>query len=497
MLIKTDQDTLQSYFEDASGLRGGHAGAVVIPETDEELAAYLKQCSLKGTKVTISGGGTGVTGGRVPFGGELLSLEKFTALSPVDKLSGHTAMITVGAGVRIADLKKLVRADGWLYPPDPTEQLSTIGGNIATNASGSRGYRYGSTRAYVQSVRGVTAEGRLISLSRGECLADKSGTLIVPTDSTFLNFKIPSYTTDIHKNAAGYFSRPQMDAVDLFIGSEGTLAAITSATVLLIPDTEGIIGGIAFIPRSTDALALVRRIRAANRESGIRPLSLEYFDRNALSLLRDDYPAIPQDAAAAIFFEQDVSQARRDSVVSSWADQFESFGVPSENVWFADQEKDEQAFRDLRHRLPEKVNEIVRRNGYPKTGTDLAVSENAFAEMMAYYDTVLGASGMQYLVFGHIGEFHMHANLLPSNEAEYVRAKQIYLDLARKAVSLGGTVSAEHGIGKLKHPFLELMLGGAGIAEMARVKRVFDPALILNRGNIIPESLFSGKKDTR
>ena len=159
-----------------------------------------------------------------------------------------------------------------------------------------------------------------------------------------------------------------------------------------------------------------------------------------------------------------------------------------------DRPEDQQSFREFRHALPEHVNEIVRKHRFPKTGTDIAVPDAHFEEMMRFYEATLEASGIRHLVFGHIGESHMHANLLPSTEAEFHRSKQLYLELAEKAIALGGTVSAEHGIGKLKHAFLEKMVGEKGIKEMTAVKKALDPACILGLGNIFPSAVLLQKK---
>lgn len=216
-------------------------------------------------------------------------------------------------------------------------------------------------------------------------------------------------------------------------------------------------------------------------------MSLEYFDSGALELLRQDYGDIPSSARAAIFFEQAVDGDTADRAIDAWARAFEKHGVSFDSVWFGTTEREEKLFREFRHRLPEKVNEIVRRNKFPKTGTDLAVPDTNFLEMIKYYEEELRRSGIRYLVFGHIGESHIHANLLPDNERDYAGSRNTYLKLATKAVSLGGTVSAEHGIGKLKHLFLEKMLGPGGVSELASLKKSLDPSLILGQNNIFPK----------
>lgn len=496
MIIKTDKQSIESYICDESGFCGGFADKAVVPESAQELAAVLKECSLNGTPVTVSAGGTGVTGGRVPVGGIVLSVEKFNATGGIKVVNASEAVITAGAGVAIKELKEKAKAQGWLYAPDPTEQGSFLGGNISTNASGSRGFKYGPTRNYVKRLQIAFTNGEILDIRRGEIFASKDGVLKVPFKSGMLELKLPDYKLPQIKNAAGYFNSPGMDLIDLFIGQEGTLGVVIEADVMLVPAIGRILTGIAFFKEednSWDFVAEIKHLSSRTKKKadkeGVDAMSLEYFDYGALELLREDYADIPKQARAAVFFEQIVGDENNDVIIDKWAKAMDKFGVPLESVWFGTTEREEKLFRDFRHRLPEKVNEIVRRNKFPKTGTDLAVPDNRFMDMLRYYRAELDSSGIRTLMFGHIGESHMHANLLPENEADYEKSKAIYLELAKTAVSVGGTVSAEHGIGKLKHRFLEIMLGKNGVLELVRLKKQLDPSVILGRANIFDEKL--------
>ena len=202
-----------AYLEDASNLRG-HAERLFVPADEAALSAVLREASAGGTPVTIAGAGTGVTGARVPFGGWVVSLEKFNRL---EIGSGHARC---GAGVLLRDLHAGAQARGQFYPPDPTETGAAIGGNIATNASGSRSFLYGSTRRWIESLRVVLADGTVREFRRGEAIDFDPGSVPLPA---------------VTKNTAGYLLRPGMDWVDLFCGSEGTLGVVTEARVRLLP----------------------------------------------------------------------------------------------------------------------------------------------------------------------------------------------------------------------------------------------------------------------
>jgi D-lactate dehydrogenase (cytochrome) len=492
VIIKTDPAIIAGYLEDASGFTSGRADRLVIPETCEELAAYLAEASRRAESITVSGGRTGVAAGSIPRHGTLLSLEKFDTLGPVQR-QGDGGWITAGAAARVEAVKTAAAAQGLLYAPDPTERTGTLGGNVATNASGGQGFKYGTTRAHVLGLTAVLSTGERLTLERGRGPRHPDLLVYALDSGRALQVQRPFLPQlRVAKNAAGYFSAPNMDPLDLLIGMDGTLAVITEIKLRLLPAPEGVFSLAAFFPTLPEAVGCADRLRQASRQpqpaSGLAPVALEFMDRNALALLRPQFPSLPAEAAAVLLIEQEFTRAAEDSCLAAWSDFFTSLGVPDRMLWLATSPQDRERLRAFRHALPETVNSMVRQRKFPKVGTDMAVPEEELSAMLSVYTQGLETSGMEHLIFGHIGECHLHVNVLPRNTGEFERAKRLYLDFAAEAVRRGGTVSAEHGIGKLKHDFLRLMVGEAGFQEMARVKRVFDPAFILNRGNIFPEN---------
>lgn len=162
----------------------------------------------------------------------------------------------------------------------------------------------------------------------------------------------------------------------------------------------------------------------------------------------------------------------------------EEYGIDTNNVWFATNENEQEEFRKFRHKIPESVNELVKKYKIPKVGTDIAVPHENLEEMIYFCEKKFNEANLMHLTFGHIGESHLHANLIAKSKQEYEKCRKIYLEIAKKAVELGGTVSAEHGIGKTKHPFAETMLGTEGIEEMRKFKLSLDPSNILGQNNI-------------
>ena len=480
MIIKRDPDIIKGYFEDYSGLLGGYADRVILPEDEKEVRDILLEASSKKVPVTISGGGTGVTGARIPFGGWVIATERFNKIIAINK-GIFTA--TLQPGVMLTDLENELSKKGLTYLPDPTEPNAFIGGTISTNASGAKGFKYGSTRNYVKRLRVILSTGDIIDIKRGDYFINKGALFSLKLKDKEIKIKIPDYSMPEIKTAAGYYVKDHMDLLDLFIGHEGTLGFILEADIALNEKPENIMSFFSFFSSENDAISFVKDAKAYNA------MSLEYMDENALALLRTKYPNVPKSAKGLIYFEQDYKKEFEPKVIDSWAKLLEKHNALTEDSYFADSDKERAKLKELRHALPDAVNEIVKKNKMPKVGTDIAVPDNRFREMLKFYKEKLSSSGIDYLIFGHIGESHMHVNMLPRTEEEFKKSRGIYMEFAKKAVSMGGTVSAEHGIGKLKHPFLEIMYGKDNLKQMALLKKSLDPSCMLGLDNIFPKEL--------
>jgi D-lactate dehydrogenase (cytochrome) len=487
--VKTQPDDLQNYLTDASNMQGGHAESLFIPESAEEIAAILREANDSKTPVTVSGARTGTVGGAIPFGGVVISLEKLNSITIVK--SAKTA--TVGAGVILADLQKAVEAEGLFYPPDPTEWSCQIGGTVATNASGARSFKYGATRNFVTGLKIVLASGDTVNIKRGALIASDGNLIELETEQgKQITIKLPTYERpDVRKNVSGYFNEQPLDAIDLFIGSEGTLGVITEIELSLLPKPEGFFSGIVFFAEEADLLAFVdeaRELSFGNRKlkivNGFDAALLEYFDANSLKFISEKFPETPTDAVGAIFFEQETTADSEDALLEQWNELLEKNNADLDRSWFTTSEQDREKMRAFRHALPVSVNERVVRNKQRKIGTDMAVPDANFAGFLRFYKQTLDASGLDYVIFGHIGDCHLHANILPKDESEAEQARHLYGRFIAQSIMLGGTISAEHGIGKLKSKYLQVMMGERYINEMAELKRVFDPNGILGRGNV-------------
>jgi D-lactate dehydrogenase (cytochrome) len=498
MLAKTQPDELKNYLSDASNMPGGHAERLFVPETAEEIVDVLRQANELGEAVTISGARTGNVGGAVPFGGWVLSLERLNKIKNIDK-EAMTAVVE--PGVILVDLQKAVEAEGLYYPPDPTEWSCQIGGNVATNASGARSFKYGATREYVNGLKLVLADGDVLHLRRGELFSDRTGVVEVKTVSgRSITAKVPTYRRpNVRKNVSGYFNAQPLDAIDIFIGSEGTLGVITEIELRLLPKPEGFFSGIVFFTDHGDLMAFVEEARQRSFRSKLQPPAtaggsdlnatlLEYFDDRSLGFIREKFPETPDGMAGAVYFEQETTAETEDALFEAWNALLEKHNANIDGSWFTTTDADREKMRVFRHALPMAVNERLVRTGQKKISSDMSVPDENFAGFLKFQKEMLEASGLDHIIFGHIGDCHLHANLLPKSDDEAVRSRHIYGRLIAQAIMIGGCVSAEHGIGKMKSKYLYVMMGERYLNEMAELKRAFDPKGILGRGN-----MFDGK----
>ena len=470
MIIKKEANQILNYLEDTSNLKIGNATAVYVPKNENEVLAVIKEARRRNIPLVASGAGTGTVGGRIPLGDAVVSLEKMNNIVSIDKKKMRAVL---QAGVLIDDFLKALESKKLFYPPFPTERTAFIGSNVATNASGEYSYRFGSTRKYVERIKVVLSTENVLDIRRGEYTADENGVIASP----FFKVKIPAYISPDIKNAAGYFSRPGMDLIDLFIGSEGTLGIITEVELKLIPILPPRSIMIIFLEKREEALKLLERVK---NEKGFNIYAIEYFDANSLGILKKVFPNIPS-CQSALYIEQEKKK------LDPWLELLEEYSPV--DTWIGENERDYKKLIDFRHKLPELINEYFRQIKQTKVSIDIAVPEDYFAKLFDFYHDIAKTTSVEYVIFGHIGENHLHFNFFPKNEEERRRVNMAYAEVVKKAVKAGGTVSAEHGIGKLKHKYLEMMYSREGIMEMVRIKKQIDPFCLFGLNNIFPKEL--------
>ncbi|OGS35430.1 MAG: hypothetical protein A2474_06700 [Elusimicrobia bacterium RIFOXYC2_FULL_34_12] len=481
-----------SYLQDESKLSYGNVEYLAFPENDKDISEFLKFASSKNIPVTISNGKTGVVGGAVPLKGALISLEKLNKIFGIKNVDNEYR-VHLQSGVVLSDLfayseNESFASEKYFYPVDVTETTAHVGGTVSTNASGERSFKYGPTRNWVRALKVILSDGNILNIERNKIFAKNYIMDIKLPNGNIKTIDIPKYKMPSTKNAAGYYAKENMDLIDLFIGSEGTLAVITELELALIKKPKNVMSLLSFFNTEKDAFnfffSAVKELKTA--------VVFEYFDNGAFELLTPKIAGLPKDRKFAIFFETEFTDNTINDITSNIEKLLNKNNSTMDDTWGGFAKKDMEKIREIRYKIPETINETIakRKQKYPdihKISADIAVPPDKFTEMISYYKSKLEPLKFQYTIFGHIGENHLHMNIIPNDHEEFIKAKELHLDFAKKAVSLGGTVSAEHGIGKIKHQYLEVMYGKNGIQEMIAIKKILDPKLILNRGDVFSE----------
>jgi glycolate oxidase len=452
--ISRDEDVRRAYSADASGLVLV-PDAVARPTTADEVAALLADSSASGTPVTAAGAQTSTTAASIADRGTLLSLRAMTRILDLDPAA---RTVRCEPGVLVGDLKRACAAQGLLLPLDPTsEEECTVGGAIACNASGARSLRYGATRPHVRALRVALADGSIVDLRR----------------------------TALEKNTVGY--QLAHDPVDWFVGSEGTLGVVVEAELALLPMPEQVVG--LALPFATEPDAL-RFVVAARESRAVSPRCIEFFDVRALAIARsaEGTPGWAAGAEALVYVEESPPRGATPAL-DDWLALAEQHGAVIDDVRVYEGEGALRDARRFRHAVPAHMNErgaARRPHGGRKVSTDWAVPYRELGHALGRARALADEAGIdQAVAYGHAGNGHPHQNFIAHDAGELTRIQAVVEATLREVIALGGTVAAEHGIGKIKQRWLPLQMSPLQVRVMRAVKRELDPAGILAPGNVL------------
>ena len=452
-LVSADEDVRRSFARDASGLELVPEG-VARPTTEAEVVDILRTAHADRTAITAAGGQTSTTGASISDKGILLSLRGLTEIGAVDR---ERLTVRVQAGVILGDLKRRLAEEGLLFAPDPTsEEDVTVGGAIACNASGARSLLYGATRPHVAALRVAMADGSIHELRR----------------------------TRLEKNTVGY--APVHDPIDWFIGSEGTLGVVLEAELALLPLPPNVAGLAIPFPSEDRALDF---IIAARSSTLVSPRCLEYFDERALEIARTAEGAAEwARGAGALVYTEQVAAAGGEIPLERWLLLAEEYGAVENDISVYESPAALREARRLRHTVPSTMIERgsrYRAAGGRRVSTDWAVPYRHLKDAIRESRRFATEAGIdQPVVYGHAGNGHPHQNFIARDSAELARMEQVVEQTLRYVVSIGGTVAAEHGIGKIKRRWLPLQLTPLQLGMMRAMKRELDPAGLLAPGNL-------------
>jgi glycolate oxidase subunit GlcD len=425
------------YLEDATANRGlrGWADAIVLPSTTEEVASVVAWCYEHDVPLVPRGGGTGYAGGAVPFGGIVLALERLQRVRSFEPLFWR---IAVESGVTTWQLRRLARENGLMFPPDPgAGEQSQVGGNVATNAGGPHAFKYGVVGRWVTGLEAVLAPGEVVVVGSAA-----------------------------RKDVAGY------DLKSLLIGSEGTLGVVTAVWLRLLPAPERLLPVAAFYPTVDAGCDAIEAVYGA----GIGAAALEYLDAAAIRYGGGAYPReVPADAGLLVIAEADGSAAEAERVAGELVEALSPSALavqrpPLEELW---RWREGLSFAVAAATAGRRVSE------------DVAVPPDRLRDAITGTLEIGARHGLEACGWGHAGDGNVHSSFLVAGDEQEAAALAALDDLAALALSLGGTISGEHGIGVLKLPHLAARFPPRTLALQQEIKRVFDPKGLLNPGKKI------------
>ena len=517
--VRTDVEAVGAVLEDAAHFSGGHAAGVAQPRTEADVAAVVTRAA----RVLPIGAQSSLTGGATPMGDTVLGTRCFDRV-----LAVASDEVTLQPGVPLTVLQGVLEREGLFYPPVPTFDGAFAGGVVATNAAGAATFKYGSTRDWVRRLTVVLAMGDVLEITRGEVIAHPDGYFDIVTSAGTTRVPVPTYRMpDVVKCSAGYFAEPEMDLIDLFIGSEGTLGVITEIGFAVVAPCPRLCMAWVPIDDETTALGVVAALRSAalatwrdDDPRGLDVAAIEHLDRRSLALVREDgadrrhQVTVPTGAAVALLVHVELpagvattpdaafaelgdalNPGAADSPLVRLARLFADAGVLDRvELALPTEPRRHTALTALREAVPEGVNRRVGEakrtvdDAIEKTAADMIVPFDRFRESLVVFREAFETRGLDYAIWGHISDGNVHPNVIPRTAEDVRLGTEAILDCGRKIVSLGGCPLAEHGVGRnrTKQALLRELYGPRGIDEMRAVKRALDPEQKLAPGVLFP-----------
>ena len=518
--VERTPEAVGGLLEDAAHYPGGHAAGAAHPASAAEVGALLRTRR----RVLPVGAQSSLTGGATPLGETVLTTRRLDRI-----VRASSARVIAQAGVPIAALQAaLAHCDAW-YPPAPTFDGACIGGAAATNAAGAATFKYGATRDWVSGLQVVLADGSLLQLHRGEHRAHPDGWFELHGAGGIRRIPVPGYRMPaVPKRSAGYFAQPGMDAIDLFVGSEGTLGVITEVTCDVVSPRPAI--GLVWLTLPDEALALAL-VAALRREAqatwrsrdarGLDVAAVEHLDRRSLELVREAGAdrrygvQVPANAAVALLIQVELPPGAASTTEAAY-DQIGNACAPgapdtplvrlcrmldregaldgAEIALPCDRRRQEQLLA-IRETVPEAVNRKVKAAqrevdaGIRKTAADMIVPFDRFSDSLAVFREAFAERGLDHAIWGHISDANVHPNVIPRSLADVERGQEAILACGRAVIAMGGCPLAEHGVGRnpVKQALLRELYGEAGITAMRAVKAALDPGGVLAPGVLFPE----------
>ena len=484
----TDQEIIQGFDRDSSNIEG-RADALSRPVNEYECALILAICQRAKIPVTISAGRTNLNGSATPVGGMVLSIAKMT--SPSITVDLKTKTLTSPVGVYLEEMRKetLKQSHNKLhYPVDPTSREDAmVGGTLSCNASGFIPGSVGATRYWTEALDFLIPCGHKISCKRGEYIS-VNGKFILDFPNKQVTLKVPSYPRPDIKNASGPFSdeNGEIDLVDLIVGSEGIFGLITSVTFRLKVMPDEFLDLFFTLPSEINAVKFHNYISNYFKGNLSQITALEYFGYNCQTYMDHKEELFEDSSDVGIYLQIPLYNQTVEEIAEDWLDVLANSdcGIHEDKILLLNNPRNWRTFFEARHSIPANALKKTRQLDTWSILTDTIVPPENFQELLDSAHALLQDSEIEYLLFGHLGDCHLHFHLIPTQEQQ-PEALKVYDEIVEKSAELGGVYSAEHGTGKRKRLDFIKCYGKEAVKQIRRTKAALDPDFILNRGNVI------------
>jgi len=484
----TDREIIQAFDRDSSNIEG-RADALSRPVNEYECALILVSCQMASIPVTISAGRTNLTGSATPKGGLILSIEKMT--TPSIKIDMESQTLLTPVGICLEEMRKeaLKQSHNTLhYPVDPTSrEEAMVGGTLSCNASGFVPGPAGATRYWTDGLDFLTPNGYKISCKRGEYIsANGEFVLEFPGDMRIL--RIPSYPRPDIKNASGPYSdeKGKVDLVDLIVGSEGLFGLITSVTFRLKETPNEFLDLFFTLPSEVNAIKFHNYISNYFKGDLSQITALEYFGYNCQTYMDHKEELFGDASEVGIYLQIPLYNQTVEEIAENWLDILinSNCGIHENGILLLNNPNKWRTFFEARHSIPSNALDKTRQLDTWSILTDTIVPPENFQELLDSAHALLQECEIEYLLFGHLGDCHLHFHLIPTQDQQSTALK-VYGQIVEKSAELGGVYSAEHGTGKRKHQDFIKCYGKEAVQQIRQTKATLDPNFLLNRGNVI------------
>ena len=482
--INMDSDFIKSYERDWSNIPG-HADVVARPINSTQCAILLYLFYKSNIPITISAGKTNLTGSATPKGGLVISTELMINPSVQVDINSKTAKVPIGAFLEDVRNKILKDTNNKLYyPVDPTSrQDARIGGTISCNASGFIPGEKGATRYWIESLSIILLNGRLIKAKRGQYIS-KKGKFFIDNSEII----VPNYNRPKIKNASGPYTADdkEIDFIDLIIGSEGIFGMIVDCELRLDNLSKNHLD--LFIPfeAESQAIEFYYYIDVLMKSKGFNIKALEYFGFNCQNYMNNREYLFSDDKEVGIYMQIPIFEKKVEDVAEYWMNVLENSNcfINLSKVLILNEPQNWKKFFDARHSIPINALEKTIKLDAVSMITDTIVPPENFSQFLKYTHDMIRRYNVEYLLFGHLGDCHLHFHLIHSKKEQAI-AEKIYNNIVKESSRLGGVYSAEHGTGKRKrNDFIECY-GIEAVKQVKLCKNGFDSKMLLNQGNIV------------